>query len=562
MNFSMNYRARFSAVALLLVLASGAPAAAQTAPADNPNAFKLCDGFGAPNENGDGMTKMASGFLGLFRMASHAGDTSKSSPTFSKGGVDACNDALAQQRLAPQYHLRRASLIRARGLHQFGLDQYQDGMKDLDASDVEGRLAKAPYYERSVGVGNKLFRAYALQKMDNKQPALALLREVRQERPYTFQTQLSTNALEYQMTNDWPGFLSHLEQMATVHPKARLLLFYAAMDSGAFDKAVAIHPTIDLALPPEKNGGFRIANYENLRAEQFADRISIDTANALALAGINRKDDALALLAKLEERIMVAAGPLPLKADGRKQPKLERDSHAATQKRLPELTAKISQVRQAIALLDVSKKGDLIELHRAMAGSAAPPTGAWVPLILRTLKANATTNHAEIDSVLATIEKRLGEAKKIPAITQQELYNIIPGAETPERLPKFKGAKNIIGENTGNGFVVRKDGEVTEVGFGGVSATASTVEEMALLKAAEDAKALGHTHIATLTSNISQRTLHTHGPYFGSVTSPMGYNVELRYISVRAFGTIAELCGLCHAGAECRHRHQRFGADL
>ena len=504
------------------------PVQAQTS--DNPSDFKRCDGFGAPNENGDGMTKMASGFLGLFRMATHAGDTSLSAPTFSEEGIVACESALKQQRLSPTYHLRRASLIRARGLHRLHLSQYKSMIADLDAADAEGRLAGSPYYDRSLGVGNKLFRAYALDKSGEKSAAVELLRQVRAQRPYTFQTLLSASIIELQSTHDWNAFLSQIEEMTLIHPRARQLYFYTAMDMGAFDKAVAIRPVIDSVVPKKWANGFMISNHESIRAEKFADDVNMDAAMAIALAAVGRTDEADSLLKAIEARLQTAQQDLPLGPKGRKPPRAERDTHDQILRSLPMLNINVARHRFAIELLALAKTGDKAKLEEAL-GRDRIPTAAWMPLLLRTLKANSKQGQGEeIATILAEIERRQDADRHVPEISMETLYNVIPGAETAERLPKYKGAKNIIGENTGNGFTHKKDGDVITVNFGGVTATASTVEEMALLKAAENARALGHTHIATLTSELSQRTLHTYSMY-ASGSSPMGYSVDLRYVS-------------------------------
>ena len=142
----------------------------------SPQPFQLCDGYGTPTENGDGMTKEARGLFGLFAPLGSAGNTRRSTPSLGASGMAACDEALADPRLLDKHWLRRASLIRARAMHDLAASNPDQALIDLDRAQAAIRTPDDPYIRRSLGLGIKLVRAFALRSKGDMAGATAILK--------------------------------------------------------------------------------------------------------------------------------------------------------------------------------------------------------------------------------------------------------------------------------------------------------------------------------------------------------------------------------------------------
>ncbi|NEX95162.1 hypothetical protein, partial [Caulobacter sp. 17J65-9] len=89
---------RTVSLAVLAAVAVASGASAQTPVRVVPagaSAFALCDGYGSPTKNGDGMTEPAWSWGGLGAPQGGAGDTTRRMPRLGETGVRMCDAALA-----------------------------------------------------------------------------------------------------------------------------------------------------------------------------------------------------------------------------------------------------------------------------------------------------------------------------------------------------------------------------------------------------------------------------------------------------------------------------------
>ena len=505
-------------------------AAAQSQP--NLGDFARCDGFGAPNEHGDGMTRQALGFLGIFRPEPGRGDGTAHTPRFNSAGIAACDSALEQSRLAASYHLRRASLLRARAIHRMSLDQFREAILDLNLADREGAQSGTRLYDRSMGVGNNLLRAYALARSGQAADAAAASRRIWAMRPYSLNVAKAAASISLLATNDWEQFRRDLEAMADIHPQIRPLLFVVMVDNGDFADAIRLRAQIRLLAPRARYAGFSITDLDRIHGEIFASNVQLDAIEAFALAATGQAEQAQARIAAIRARLTLAATDLPNRPDGSRQPREIRDIQAAIQARLPEATREVDSIERLLRLLTVARAGDPQALLRE-AGPERLPADAMGLHILRTLAQAAQSERAQLAQAVEAFATQTRNARTPLPLSLSDLYQAMPGAETEARIPRYGSARNILGENTGNGFLVTNDGPVITVNYGGLEATAAVVEEMALLKAADLARQGGYTRLAILSRRTTQRTLVTYGMYAGG-PSPEGFAAEITFVPFNA----------------------------
>jgi hypothetical protein len=529
---------RLSAQATFAALFCGTPLCAQAAPVAE---FQRCDGYGAPNENGDGMTKAALGFLGIFVPEPGRGDMRMSTVAFGAAGVEACDAALANPRLLPEYRLRRANLLRARAIHRMAGDTYEAALGDLDAAEQAGQ-GSDPLYRRSLGAGIKLFRAYALLKLGRKAEAIEAATAAEAERPYAFGVSVGSALIALNANRDREAFRAHALRIAAIHPGILENLFWEACEFGDFAFAAAIYPQIRLTAP-RSTPGFRVADDGNSEARQLVRQAKLDAVAAFALASSGKSEEGEALLANLRERLDAAARPLPLRADGKPAKKDDQRRHDILLAMLPDARKNLKMSEQLLGQLAVARKGSLAEL-RAAVDKDPPPGAGFVLALLQALVDHSKDAAGELAPVIAKIRDHLQSETAVPKLSLAEFYEAIPEAEIAKRIPKYKFAKNFLGENTGNGFLVSEVGaDRVTIDFGGNASSSAIVEEMALLRAADMARNRNKHGLLVLSRRTYQRSTDV---YWGSTrlrTDAQGYSAELTVAFVDPANIPSDLAG-------------------
>ncbi|NBC35507.1 hypothetical protein GTZ99_02935 [Novosphingobium sp. FSY-8] len=498
--------------------------------ANDPRQFQACDGYGAPNENGDGISRIAMGWLGLFVPAAGAGNTTASTPAFSSWGIAACNGALANPRLAPTYHLRRASLLRARAIHRLSAQDNAGALGDLDAADDSAAKAAEPLYARSMGLGSQLLRAYLAMQAGHRDEVLALTAQTRNARPYVYRVQQVSDFLALSATHDADAFYAALDRQATLNPESRRALFQLAIERRDWAKVIATRQQLDFTPPAAQQGGFQIQHFHTLLVQLFSDELEADQAMVFALAATGKDDAAKALLAQIDTRIEALGSELPKRADGSSRPRAERDAHAILGGQQVRFRAQSAVTRRLLDLLVPARAGDNDAFNALLkAGQPTPPLDGRSIFLMETLRDATHGPKAPLSNTINAMRARADIALDKFRLPMDRLYQAMPAPETRERLPKFREAKGLFGDYDGNGFVVTQDGPVTKVSFGGLKAAEATVEELALLKAAELTLAAGHDRFAMLDKRITARTL-THTSIYGSWSMPEGYVADIRIL--------------------------------
>nr|WP_315384652.1 hypothetical protein [uncultured Sphingomonas sp.] len=519
-----------SGVAAAVLHASSVYAQAQ-GPVLKPGAaqnFQTCDGYGAPNGNGDGITKAASGFLGIFIPEPKSGDTGLRGMTVSAFGIEACTDALANtERLLPQYHIRRASLLRARAIHRFGTNDKRGAQADLDAADAEGAIESDRFYLRSMGLGNQLLRAYFVLSEGQAERAATLTRETAKARPYSGAIQRLANVMLFNAERNPDARYAALDADATLNPNMRRVLLEAAADRLDWAKVIETRAQLDFTPPKQHQAGFLMEDYPLVLARLFVDRFRFDTLTSFALAAQGRDADSRALLDALAQRLEPLKADLPLQPNGSKQPRVQRDAHRYLQAYHYELKQQLAAARADATLMELARRGDTQGFLKEAERRSVPHNGRGLAM-LRALR-EAKASNAALDALEATLTEAKARHDRDPIpLTVDQLYRIAPTPETRGRIPKYASSKALLGDS-GNGFFLDMDGVVQLVSFEGMNASEAVVEELALLKAAEEALAAGKDRFALLDKDaVGRSSMYGYMGFGRPIAS--GYIVNLRVI--------------------------------
>lgn len=517
-----------AALAALACLAWTMPAAAKS-----PTFYADCDGYGSPTENGDGMTKEARGLFGLFAPLGSAGNTRRSTPNLGAHGVQACDQALADSRLLAKHWRRKVSLLRARAVHDLAAGNDAQALADLARAEAAAEDPADPFYRRSLGLGNRIVRAYALRRSGRQEEALKLAAEILAERPYNRQIAVAVIAIIGDPMTEIGGETAG-RLAARLEPRLIDILFRSAFDRRDFDQAIALHPQLTLPVVAGDIGVGR--NVERLQAA---------------------RNEAFDLLYKGERqgRLAYALAATGRTDEARRQIEDARKYLAANTPAVPPATAeesgkqKQARLRIGFVALGATQGGKMVdEWSRLVEWRIAVDRGEARRVLAEANPASLPVNGAHLDLLLALKRALPGEAGLDPAIAAIEgklrpqdsgrgeevklLFGSLPHAEIEQRVAAFKRANSdFVGYLWGgvSGFKTEGDPRTGNVSvrFVGEKSSATVVEEMALLRAADLAREHGRTGLVIKERKDYQRTENT--LYYGRVirSDPAGYSTHL-----------------------------------
>lgn len=502
--------------------------------------FQRCDGYGAPNKNGDGMTKEASGFLGIFVPEPGRGTTRAASVTFSQEGIAACDLALADARLIPEYWMRTANLRRARAMHQLGAGNAREALADLDRADALAGGTADLLYRRSAAVGNKLLRSYALLQAGDKKGAAALAAQIPAERPYSRHLVYVPAAISLEATGDRDAYRQAVIRATSLFPELQIELLRTEFVAGNFAQVVKIRPQIELAMP-RGGDGFYSDGEIDAAARNMAIDAQLDAMTAFSAAAVGQADAAATMISDRRAQIAKLTAAPPPRPDGRPAKKSAVRAQMAFVAQQGEATAVLDQAEHMIALLQIAGTGDIAKFEQALTKGKVSPDGAGIA-IFQMLAKHAPQARRELDNAIGAIRVRMAAENVRPPLTLTEVFDQLPETETAARIPGYKGAKNFLGENTGNGFIVRTPvPDEAMINFGGYRSSAAVVEEMALLRAADLAKAAGRKGMIVKTRYVYQRTIVHVGMYSGGRQEVAGYSADIavKFVDLPASAPVA-----------------------
>jgi hypothetical protein len=494
--------------------------------------FKECDGFKRPTKKGDGMN---SGSF-LFGLAKRSEDITRAKATDDAAkGIEACQKALADPLLKPEFKERRASLMQALAYHQMARFGFEDAMDTLDAIDAIETGADPVLYARGIGLGNRMLRAYNLIQAERHEEAVAMLDEIDQLRPYAISIRRATHKLRM-MTDDGLDYqIELLKARAPLDPLANLEGFRLALEFSRFDDAVRFGSGMQFELPRPRGGG-RILG-ETLRKYRLIPARAV-FGGGLAYAHAAQGDDAAAtavLLAARRELEDVMAPPPPRKNG--KPPKKKDVREWETRKvfggqgvRLLDMWAELIALRKEAPELDLEA---LMQRMEEIEGGAGPIVIDLVSL------AGGTDIGKRADMVSKLLDIAQERRTKNLDVSVFELLEMLPHPESNDNQLRFSTSVSLWDSEGATKKQMDSEDDWT-IRYSNQTATGATLEEFNLMAAAAEAQKRGYDHILIQTSRTVQRTLSSYGGYN---VSNMGREAQMRVRFVRLDALPAELEG-------------------
>jgi hypothetical protein len=508
--------------------------------------YRGCDGYGEAGSYGDGMLQHPSGWAHLFVDAPLAAND-RYTPHFGGLGINDCDAALAA--IPAKHWMRRVSLISARAIHRIELSGDTKGaLADLDlAVQTAGENGNGDaYYRRSLGWSLNVLRAYVLRQAGNQTEATALALAALAERPHNRQALL---VVLHAMGPKADEAAIHTVQvsLARLIPAYSAVLFERAFETGKFAEAIDLYPQL---VPSEELGAVHAAegqqanlDWRNFRRAALF-RASTGMAYVYALAALGRDGEARAALDGVRARLAAdTAPPPPLSA--KEQTDREKvslhDGDIENRKRSAvEANKIIDQWAEYVALRLKISEGKTDEVIAALKTVQLPRSWASVEL-LEALAAKLPKAKQPMAPSTLALRAELGRTREdLKENKAADFFRDLPEVETADRLTAYTEQKGwlagiLLDGPVKRGFKVENSDPlgITPVHYsGGGATTAATVEEMALLRAAELARAAGKKGMVVAKRMDVERSLTTY--YYSTPvnTMPTGFETELDVVFV------------------------------
>lgn len=492
--------------------------------ASDKSDFEACDGRVHPGRQDDGMRGEASqsSFVGRLEIPNIV--------------VGACTRALASPRLLPSQSLRRTHLLRARAAAYLQAGDAAKALSDLDLAEAAtANLAGDRFYKRSMGVSLLLLRALTRAQSGDLAGAIPLAQAAGAARPYSLQVQEVAATILQAARPIGTASPSPWLTAGRLAPRVATTALIKEAEVGNFAGVMALRPGVKIDWP---TGPLQpLALY--MRAPGSLDMISSTIVSlhiAYARAATGDGAGARRDLAEVRTR-MAAARPTPTQGaavDFAGTTWTAIDRYIETRGRQIETRIAVAEARTPDAIA-------------ALVAAPLPRDAATVEL-LTALKAAVPPKDAGLVPDIAPFAKDLGEDRKKELTTVVSRALLAP--ETPRAVVDYERARpNILGALVGGalsmgtsllGGIGRTDGfrttanpdGTTKVEFIGNTPSATLVQEMTLLRAAEVARAAGKPAFVIVERKDFSRQMRTmrNGIELSSV--PQGFKTELtiRYV--------------------------------
>ncbi len=504
------------AVVAAMVLAS--PAAAKI----DMN-FVGCDGYDAPKKTADGMNTIR-GFLG---------DTATSSAragryALGEAGLTACDTALADPRLLPEFWARRAHIYQARALHDIAANKFDEALKQLDLSDKEGAGHNDPWFDDSIGLSNRMIRSVALYRLDRKDEARKMLEAAAASRPYAPSIAGLARSIEMLYEYDRKNFTRLMTEGVPLAPTLVRALFWTAIFHDDYAAAEKLSGQISFELP-KGHGSWRLVGESTYEYDLIKERAMLAGGLAYAKLALGKTDEARKLIADARDDITDAIEPPQPGPDAKEPSKSQLRDWEARKRAGDAATRELDSWERSLDLREKVKGKSFAE-----ASTIVSANGGGEPTILTdVLRQVKPANDAERDKIASLLQK-MDDGKDLTrrksfALNLSQLVERLPRPETIAMRPKMQREGIGILRNDANGFAVKPDAAtgLTTIRFGSTEAPRPMVEEAALLKAAQYARSEGKDAFIITAAQSIQRTTTIYGMYTRGGTFDSGYEARL-----------------------------------
>ena len=492
------------------------------AQASDKKDFSECDGRVHPGRQEDGMRGEAS-------RASHAVPIA-----FSANVAEACTRALASPRLLSTQTLRRAHLLRARAAAYLGAGDTSKALFDLDMAETAAAgLVGDRFYQRSMGASLKLLRAIALARSGDMASAVPLAHAAMEARPYSLQVQQTASAILQAARPIGTPSPSPWLSMIRLEPDAAMMALISEAAVGNSAGVLAFRPAVSVTWPTATVQQVSLLFARSAESSQMLSAVNVSLHTAYARAATGDAAGARRDVAEVRAKI-AATRALPSAAKGQVLEMLSAANAALDRY----IDGRAGQIEARIAVAEGRHEDAISALI------AGPMLRDGVTLeLLTALKATVPEKQAAMVPDLAPLRDELSQ--KQLALLGKIASDVLIAPETPRAVVDYEQARpDILGALLSGaltmgtsllGGVSRTDGfrstpnpdGTMKVEFIGNTPSASLVQEMTLLRAAEITRAAGKPDFVIVDRKDFSRRLATsqYGREISSV--PMGFKTDL-----------------------------------
>lgn len=512
-------------VALLSLAAIAAPADAgllvkSANPADK--VFALCDGYGAPGRKSDGITTGT----WMFGLATASVDERRVKTPLGQEGLTACDTALADARLQP-FATRRGHLWQSKAIHMVALGKFDEALVALDRSDQEGRAE--PFFDQSIGQGNRALRAVALHGKGRRPEAEAMLDQLERVRPYAISQRQLAMRIRLQFEDGRAAQAAILERQSSLLPSSNHSLFWQSLLYGDFEAAVG-HAASVSHDDPKRRGGWTGSEDFKDKYLDIVERSDFAGARAYALYVTGRIAESAAALKAAEESAEQYMTPPPPPEPGHKWSKQVKQDFDLRKLTGGRAQGRLKMWRANIAMRAEAPKLGLAELKQAIADGKQ--TMPMIGDILRHAKVASLEEGKAIGELTKGMDEALDETRlKGTRMDFQDLVALLPRPETARSQLRFRQEEGFLGSGL-DGYAVKRNrppGAAT-VRYGTATGSLAGADEGALLAAARFAEKEGMDAFLIDARDPIQRTTTITTCYYAcsaGVPTNSGYEVQL-----------------------------------
>lgn len=514
----MRVKRLFAFVAVMAV--PGAALAAE--PAD----YIKCDGYAGPRLH---KAKLKAGEpQPPDRAWGNGGPNGVRARNFGVAGIVACEKALADVQLMPEFWLRQASLLRARALHELGEGSNEAALETLDEVDALYAAKDDANFVPGAKLTNDAIRAVALHRLKRTKEAEAMLASIDARRPYAGSVRRMTTAIRMIMDPDRDNRVTQLKAQAPLNPLVLRLLMMLAMEGQDFEMALVYADQIVFDLP-RRRGGWTVDGEKERQYELITERASIAGIRSYALAALGRMDESAAELARARTEVETAIEPPTPSAQGARLSKAVLQDFDRRKSAGANATTKLNAWSDAIALRLRASKMNTAEFGKEterLGGDAM----MVAPDLLGQVKASNLQEAGEISYVVERIRANTDAAlSRVLSLTLESLAGLLPHSENKLNMPKMRGEGRNIWRTNLEGYRVlgADDPDLFNIRFGTLSASPARTEEAALLVAANHVASLGKDGFVIESAQTVKRSVTMYGMYYGNMgTHDSGYEVR------------------------------------
>lgn len=506
--------------AATIVIATSKDASAQQL--HDEGAFFRCDGYAAPTKKGDSLTTTtATGFF--FEQYTSTVDQRRNSSKLGSRGAAACDRALANPVLKPEYAVRKANLLQAKAAHLIASEQYDSALAILRQSDESGETEAL--FDQSIGQGNRALKAFALYALGRKTDADSILQRMEQRRPWAVSQRQLALIIRLRFEDDAQKQMTQLQQVAPLYPAARNWMYWAAVFQDDWNAVIRIAPTIRF-FEPKNYDGWKIEGELIAQNSPIVEKAKVSGALAYAQLAVGDRNASAATMARATEEAQAAMAPVPPAENGQNYKSKALLQH---ERRKAAGGFALQILNGWNAALDLRTQAPRLlpsQIVERLEAGQLPVTVATD--VIANAKVQSSKDETERAGYLAALRQRKKtDWQELLTSDIAKIVAMLPRPETSSMNVSYRHKGAFWG--AGNGFSVQR-GEpenANTIRFSDSRGVLAAIDEGALFAAANFARESGKDSFIVDARMPIQRTVEYRGGFRDGEEQPTGYEVQL-----------------------------------